>query len=65
MKDIVILKKTKEKKILLKDIRDTTGLTKIISALNQVNFARKYKWAINNADIDIDKKLEFTEIKKY
>lgn len=40
-------------------------LTKTTKTLSSPNFSSKYRWVINNTDIDIAKDFKFTNIKKY
>lgn len=40
-------------------------LVKIFQALSFVNFTKKYKWVINNTNLDAAEKLGLTGIKKY
>lgn len=42
-----------------------TTQVKIAKALSFINFARKYKWVINNTDLDETKELKVNNIKKY
>ena len=65
MKNIIILEKTKEKKKLSNFFIDITAVAEVIQILSSVDFAWKYRWAMNKADIDKAKKLEQTGIKKY
>ena len=51
--------------MLLRDITDTIPPAKIVLVLSLIYFFERYNWAINNADLDIIKKLELTDIKKY
>lgn len=50
---------------MLKDIADTTVPTKIARISSFIDFAKRYKWAISNANLTKDKKLGLTYIKKY
>lgn len=62
---MIISEKIKEKKKLFEKITDTTTLAKMPQVSSFVNLARRYIWAISNADLDLDKKLGLTGIKKY
>lgn len=62
---MIILEKNIEKKKLSKRIADTTTLAEVFQVLRFDNFAERYKWAINNADLDKAKDLGLTNIKKY
>lgn len=65
MKNIIILKKTREKKKLSRNVANTIVQAKLAQASSFVNFARRYKWAINNIDLDEAKKLGLTGINRY
>ena len=65
MKDMIIKEKARKKERLLKGIADTTAPTEVAQALSLVDLARKYIWAINNANIDAAKELGLIGIKKY
>lgn len=58
------MKKAKEK-MLWEGFTDTIVPAKVTQILSFVNFTWKYRWAINNIDIDATKKLRQTGIKKY
>lgn len=65
MKNMIISEKTKEKEELLEGIIDISKSANVALALNSVNLAKRYKWAINNIDLDTAKKLRLAGIKKY
>lgn len=65
MTNIIILEKAKEKKKLSKNFINITIVVKMTQILSLVDFAQKYRWAMNKADIDEAKKLRLTGIKKY
>lgn len=50
---------------MLKDITDTTVPRKIAQISSFIDFAKRYKWAISNANLTKVKKLGLTDIKKY
>lgn len=54
-----------EKKKLLIGILDIIALIKMSQILSFIYFAKKYKWIINNFDLDVAKKLRLTSIKNY
>ena len=62
---MIITKMVREKKGVSKNIANTTAPAKMAQRLNLVNFAERYIWAINNANLDAFKKLGITNIKKY
>ncbi len=64
MKDVIILEKAREKK-LLEGSADTTAPAKVARASSPINLAWKYRWAMSNVDMDAAKKLGLTGIKKY
>ena len=55
----------KEKKKLSKSIADTTALAKVAQISSFFDLIRKYIWAMSNTDLDTNKKLWLTGIKKY
>lgn len=65
MKNITILEKVRKKKVLLVGILDTTASTEMSQTSSLIDFAEKYNWAMNNADLDAVEKLRRTSIKKY
>lgn len=65
MKDIIILKKTRERKKMLEDIADTTMPAEVAQVLSSINLAKRFKWAMGNADLNIIKDQRLTNIKKY
>ena len=62
---MIISEKAREEKMLLEDIADTTTPATVAQVSSFVDLARKYNWTISNADLDITKKEELTDIKKY
>lgn len=62
---MIILNKTSKNKELLKGIADIIVAAKVTQALNFINLARRYKWAISNTNLDKANKLKLTSIKKY
>lgn len=62
---MVILEKTREKKKLSEDIVDTIALAKVAQVLSTVDLTQRFKWTMNNTDLDKTKKLEPTRVKKY
>ena len=62
---MIIEKKAKKKEKLLEDIVDITALAELAQASSPVDFAEKYMWAMNNANMDAAKELGLTGIKKY
>lgn len=64
MKDIIIIKKVRKKK-LWNDIIDKIALTKVAQNLSFIYLILRYKWVINNANIAVVKKLGPTELNKY
>lgn len=65
MKDIILLKKIGKKRELLKDIADISVSVKVAQAISLIDLVLKYKWIINNADLDLSKELVLTEVNKY
>ncbi len=66
MKDVIISEKVREEEMLsLKGIADTTALAEVARVSSLVDLARRYNWAINNADLDTAKELGLTDIMKY
>lgn len=65
MKDVIIFGKTREEKILLVRIADMTAPVKVAQVLGLVDLAWRYNWAMSNADLNISKQLELTDINKY
>ena len=65
MKDMIIKEKAGEKKELLEGIADITAPAKVTQAPSSIDLARKYMWAISNANLDAAKKLRLTSIIKY
>lgn len=65
MQNIIILEKTRRIKKLLVVITDTTTPVEMGQALSLVDLVRRYKWAMSNTDLDIAKKQELIDIKKY
>lgn len=56
MQNIIVLKMTKKKKLSV-GITDTITSTKVAWVLRSVNFAKMYKWPINNNNLNVVKKL--------
>ena len=65
MKDIIILEKTKEKKMLSKGIANTIAPVKVAQVFSPIDFAKRYNSAMSNTNQDATKKLGLTNIKKY
>lgn len=65
IKDAIILKKAKKKTKLSKNHLNTTVLAKVSQKLSLIDVAQIYKQVMNNANIDIIKKLRLTKVKKY
>ena len=65
MKDVIILEKARKKKMLLESIADTTVQAEMAWVLSLIDLARRYNWAMSNADLDAVKELRLTNIKKY
>ena len=55
MKDMIISEKTR-KKTISEGIVNTTVPVKMAWGLSLVNFAERYNWTMNNADLDTAKK---------
>ncbi len=65
MKDVIISEKVSEEKMLWEGIAVTIAPAEVARELNPINLARRYNWAMSNADLDIVKELRLTGIKKY
>ena len=65
MKDVIISEKAREEKMLSEGIVDMTALAEIARVSSSVDFAERYNWAMSNTDLDVAKKLELINIKKY
>ena len=65
MKNMIISKKTREEKMLLESIVDTTTPAEVVEVSSFINLARRFNQAMSNADLDAAKKLRLTDIKKY
>lgn len=65
MKDVIILKKTRENKMLLDGITNITILAKMAWTLSFINLAWKYNKVVSNTDMNAVKKLGLTRVKKY
>lgn len=65
MKNLIIVKKTGRKKILLAIIADIIASAEVTWASSFINLFSRYKGAIRNIYIYIAKKPELTRIKKY
>ncbi len=64
MKDVIISKKTWEEEILSESIADTTAPAEMAQILSPIDLAGRYNWAMSNADLNTEKKLGLTGIKK-
>ena len=62
MEDVIIEEKAMEKEKLLEGIADTTALAEVAWASSFIDLARKYMWAMSNANIDAGKELGLTGI---
>lgn len=65
MKNIIILKKDREKKKLSGGIMNITILAKVAQASSTIDLTWRYKQAISSLNLNIARKLELTNIKKY
>ena len=65
MKDIIISEKARKEEMLSKLLADTTTPAEVAQVSNLVDLARRYNWAMSNADLNAAKKLGLTSIKKY
>ncbi len=65
MKGVIISEKAREEKMLPESITDTTAPAEVARVLTPVDLARRYNWAMSNADLDVAKELGLTGIKKY
>ena len=65
MKDVIISEKARKEEMLSKSIADTTASAERARKLNLVDVARRYNWAMSNADLNATKKLGLTGIKIY
>ena len=65
MKDVIILEKAREKKMLLESIANTTAPAKVAQLLSLIDLARRYNWAMSDAELDAAKKQGLNGIKKY
>ena len=61
----MIKKKSMEKEGLSESITNIIAMTEVTWVSSFVNFAKKYMWTMNNADMNVAKKLGLTSIKKY
>lgn len=52
------------KRKLLDDIADKTMATEIAQVLSPINLALKYKWVINNADLNTTQELGLAGVNK-
>lgn len=55
IKNIIILKKVREKEKLSENIADITVLAKMAQTSSLVDLTQKYKWAISNSNMDVAK----------
>ena len=62
---MIILEKTREEKILSKNIIDINALAKVAQVSSFVDFAGRYNWAMSNNNLDAVKKIKQTDMKKY
>ena len=62
---MIISEKAREEEMLSKGIADTTVPAEVAQLLSLLDFARRYNWAMSNANLDEIKKLGLTGIKKY
>lgn len=65
MKDIIILEKDRDKKKLSGGITNIIILAKVAQASSTIDLTQRYKQAINSLNLNIARKLELTNIKKY
>ena len=65
MKDMIILEKAREKKMLSESTANTTVSAEVAWVLSPINFAGRYNWTISNTDLDTAKELGLISIKKY
>ena len=65
MKDVIILEKAREEKMLLESIANITALAEVTRVSSPVDLAGRYNWVMSNADLDAAKELGLTDIKKY
>ena len=65
MKVVIIIRKTRKKEKLFEVIANTTTLAEMAWASSAVDLARRYMYAMSNADLNTAKKQGSTGIKKY
>ncbi len=65
MKDVIILEKAREDKMLSESIADTTAPAEVGRVSSPVDLVGRYNWAMSDADLDAAKELGLTGIKKY
>ncbi len=65
MKDVIISEKAREEEMLSEGIVDTTALAEVARVSNPVDLAKRYNWAMSNANLDVAKEQGLTSIKKY
>ena len=65
MKDVIILKKTKEKEKMSKGFANTTALAEVAEGLSLIDLAWRYKWVMSKADIETAKILGLTGVRNY
>lgn len=61
---MIISKQTREEKILSENITNTTTPAEVAWVLSSINLAERYNWVMSNGDLDAEKKLKLTGIKK-
>lgn len=62
---IVVAKKSRKKQGLLVEKIDKAVIVKVAKVSSVIDISNKYRWAINNIDIDVAGDLKLTGIKKY
>ncbi len=65
MKDMIILEKIREERMLPKGIADINALVEVARVSSLVDLDKRYNWAMSNADLDVAKELRLTGVKKY
>ncbi len=65
MKDVIILEKAREDKMLSESIADTIVPAELARVSSHVDLVGRYNWAMSDADLDAAKELGLTGIKKY
>ena len=64
MKNVIISEKVREKK-LSESPADTTTPVEVAQVSSPVDLAWRYRWAMNNFNMNVAKKLGPTGVKKY